>query len=84
MSSNKQIKIKKCFVEYCGNTTEAHPNKIFVSVPNDGKLKRSWFEAVRRNAPAKIFSKTSYYCCEDHFNVSRYRLQNFSTSLYLF
>lgn len=68
MSSHKYI--KKCFVDYCNNTSQIEPNKIFVSVPNEINLRKTWFEAVRKPVPPNISTKTSYFCCENHFDVS--------------
>lgn len=58
---------KWCFVPRCKNTAVNAPHKIFVCVPANYERKVLWFKAARRPFPK---SKTKFYCCEDHFNVS--------------
>lgn len=60
---------KWCFVPGCTNTSKNSPNKIFISVPKNLKRKKKWFAAARRDLK-DVSIKTSFYCCEDHFNVS--------------
>lgn len=57
---------KWCFVPGCKNTSK-NSNKKFVSVPMKEERRLKWFEAVGRKMYA---TKTVFFCCEDHFNVS--------------
>ena len=59
---------KWCFVPGCKSTSVSTPNKVFISVPQEYSRKRNWFKAARRDLPK---TKTCFYCCEDHFNVSK-------------
>lgn len=59
-------KYRWCFVPMCLNTQIKTPHKIFVQVPQDEKRRKLWFKAADKP------TKSCYYCCEDHFNVSRY------------
>uniref|UniRef100_A0A8D8WKF5 THAP-type domain-containing protein n=1 Tax=Cacopsylla melanoneura TaxID=428564 RepID=A0A8D8WKF5_9HEMI len=57
-----------CVVPQCTNTKRTTPDKIFVHVPRDRKIRKRWFVAMRRD---KFMSDLSTaYVCEDHFNVS--------------
>jgi len=51
----------------CPNTQIKTPHKIFVQVPAEEKRRELWFKAAHR---ADKPTKSCYYCCEDHFNVS--------------
>lgn len=55
-----------CIVPKCPSTKKRNPEKLFFSVPS-GKVRNKWSAVVRRT---KISLKGSYYCCEDHFDVS--------------
>ncbi|KAK5648111.1 hypothetical protein RI129_003003 [Pyrocoelia pectoralis] len=57
---------KWCFVPMCTNTTFTTPEKTFVTMPRDVKIRKMWFKAARRDY-AKITS-SDFYCCEDHFD----------------
>ena len=43
-------------------------NKIFVQVPAEEKRRKLWFKAAHR---ADEPTNSNYYCCQDHFNVSK-------------
>lgn len=58
---------KWCFVPRCRCTSATTPNKIFITVPQEFERREKWFKAVRRDIPK---SKSVFFCCEDHFNVS--------------
>lgn len=60
---------RSCFVPLCTNTTIRTPQKIFLFVPLDVKLRNKWFQAVRRPNPK---TTTYFFCCEDHFDVSNF------------
>lgn len=68
--SNKMNSRKRCFVPKCMNTSKSNSNKIFISVPTNITLRKKWFAAVHRNM-SEVSPKTSFHCCEDHFNVSQ-------------
>lgn len=58
---------KWCFVPGCKSTSVSTPHKVFITVPQIYTRKKSWFKAARRDMPK---SKSIFFCCEDHFNVS--------------
>lgn len=60
---------RSCFVPLCTNTTKATPDKMFLNVPQDVKRRNKWFQAVHRDNPQ---TKSIFFCCEDHFDVSIY------------
>ncbi|KAK5643721.1 hypothetical protein RI129_007566 [Pyrocoelia pectoralis] len=57
---------KWCFVPKCTSTTFITPEKTFVTMPRDVKIRKMWFKAARRDY-SKITS-SDFYCCEDHFD----------------
>ncbi|KAK5640629.1 hypothetical protein RI129_011440 [Pyrocoelia pectoralis] len=57
---------KWCFVPMCTNTTFTTPEKTFLTMPRDVKIRKMWFKAARRDY-SKITS-SDFYCCEDHFD----------------
>lgn len=58
---------KWCVVPLCKNTTARTPNKIFITVPREQDIRKKWLRAMKRE---DMSIKSTYYCCEDHFNVS--------------
>ncbi|KAK5650109.1 hypothetical protein RI129_001138 [Pyrocoelia pectoralis] len=58
---------KWCFVPMCTNTTFTTPEKTFLTMPRDVKIRKMWFKAARRDY-SKITS-SDFYCCEDHFDL---------------
>lgn len=66
---------KYCIVPQCKSTTKSTPNKVFVTVPKDTKMKDIWQQQMKR--VEKISSSSTKYCCEDHFDVTHFK--NFST-----
>ncbi len=66
-----------CFVPKCTNTTVKTPDKLFFSMPMDMKVRKKWFQLARREDPIGKINK--YYCCEDHFKVSRNIFYNIKT-----
>ncbi|KAK4884784.1 hypothetical protein RN001_001055 [Aquatica leii] len=56
-----------CFVPGCKNTSISASKKLFISVPQNHSRKMKWFRAARRDVPK---SKSTIFCCEDHFNVN--------------
>ena len=64
---SKQVFVKRCFVPMCDNNDKTNPDKIFFCLPKDLEMKKKWFKAARR---VDLPSKTIYFCCQDHFNVS--------------
>ncbi|KAK5645321.1 hypothetical protein RI129_006621 [Pyrocoelia pectoralis] len=63
---------KWCFVPMCTNTTFTTPEKTFLTMPRDVKIRKMWFKAARRDY-SKITS-SDFYCCEDHFDNEQLRL----------
>ncbi|KAJ8969113.1 hypothetical protein NQ314_001923 [Rhamnusium bicolor] len=60
---------KWCFVPGCKNTSVSAPNKKFLTIPQDYSRKIKWFEAAKRDVSK---SKSTFFCCEDHFNKTNY------------
>ncbi|KAK5643988.1 hypothetical protein RI129_007833 [Pyrocoelia pectoralis] len=58
---------KWCFVPMCTNTTFTIPEKTFLTMPRDVKIRQMWFKAARRDY-SKI-TCSDFYCCEDHFDA---------------
>ncbi|KAK5649657.1 hypothetical protein RI129_000686 [Pyrocoelia pectoralis] len=61
---------KWCFVPMCTNTTFTTPEKTFLTMRRDVKIRKMWFKAARRGY-SKITS-SDFYCCEDHFDDSAF------------
>ena len=57
-----------CFVPHCTASSFTTPNKRFLTVPRKMEVRRLWFKAARRHS--QEVSRSSLYCCQDHFNVS--------------
>lgn len=58
-----------CIVPCCTSSSIATPNKIFIHVPREPKMRKLWLQVSRRD-PKKVSKNTAIYCCEDHFDVS--------------
>ncbi|KAF2903970.1 hypothetical protein ILUMI_02205 [Ignelater luminosus] len=61
---------KWCVVPQCTNTSIKTPEKMFVSIPKNTKIRKKWLMLARRN-PKDIAASTNAFMCEDHFNVSK-------------
>ncbi|XP_046976292.1 uncharacterized protein LOC124542361 isoform X2 [Vanessa cardui] len=62
----RKTRVDVCFVPMCSSTSTKFPNKLFLTGPSDLKLRKKWFQAVKRS----MFSpKTIIRCCEDHFDL---------------
>ncbi|KAI5646810.1 THAP domain-containing protein [Phthorimaea operculella] len=59
---------KWCAVPKCTNTSIKTPEKLFVSVPKDVKVRRKWLQLARRD-PRHISRNTNAFFCEDHFDM---------------
>lgn len=59
-----------CFVPLCKNTAKNSPDKVFLFVPHNAKWRNLWFQLARRPDP----TKNNYFCYQDHFNVSDYKI----------
>ncbi|CAK1547286.1 unnamed protein product [Leptosia nina] len=57
-----------CSVPLCTNTSIKTPEKLFIFVPFDKKLRKKWLELARRDLKG-ILSTTQLYFCEDHFDL---------------
>ena len=60
------------FVPLCKTTSQNQPQKVFLQVPKDKKLKKKWFERSNRQYYVR---NSHFFCCEDHFDVSLYIFQ---------
>lgn len=58
-----------CAVPECKNTSVKTPDKLWMQVPTDINLRKTWFKVARRDLEL-LFKKTRLYFCEDHFDVS--------------
>lgn len=74
MTDSAQSYYKYCIVPLCTNTTANCRDKIFFSVPKDPSIRKTWTNAMKRDDKLnpKLSSKSSLWCCEDHFSVSRH------------
>ena len=61
---------KWCVVPQCTNTSIKTPEKLFVSVPRNNKMRKKWLQLASRN-PKDITENTNVFFCEDHFDVSK-------------
>jgi len=58
---------RTCFVPLCKSTTIKTLAKLFFYVLQDQNMRKKLFNsAYRTDEPGKW----SYFCCQDHFNVS--------------
>ena len=67
MEKSRATSYRCCFVPKCGNTSKKQPDKVFVCVPKDKKVKKKWFKVSNRLTKP---TDSNYFCCEDHFDVS--------------
>nr|XP_034194773.1 uncharacterized protein LOC117610999 [Osmia lignaria] len=75
---SKQQTYRWCFVPLCLSIQLKNPEKLFIQVPRNEKVRNLWFKAAHRTDQP---TNSNYYCCEDHFNLqedmenyTRYRL----------
>ncbi|XP_037963539.2 uncharacterized protein LOC119691085 [Plutella xylostella] len=75
MEKSKKEPYKYCIVPSCRNTTRSAPDKVFFCGPRDADQKRKWCKIMNRDM---VSPSTSFYCCEDHFNVEdmEYKMMN--------
>ena len=66
MTADKKY-ICRCLVPKRDNNSENYPTKLFVSVPENPERRKLWFSLARRS---DIPTKSNFYCCQDHLNVS--------------
>lgn len=62
-----------CIVPYCKNTSFRTPTKLFIVVPKQPEMRKTWIQLTGRD-PAEISSLSVIYICEDHFDVSYVKL----------
>lgn len=62
-----------CLVPECNNTSVKTPQKLWIQVPSDIKMRNTWLKLARRD-PKSLSTKARLYFCEDQFDVSmRYK-----------
>ncbi|XP_049795312.1 zinc finger and SCAN domain-containing protein 31-like isoform X1 [Schistocerca nitens] len=66
---------KWCMVSKCTNTSIKNPEKLFLCVPKNEKMRKIWLQLARRD-PNEIAVSTCVYFCEDHFDLER-DIENF-------
>lgn len=71
-NSDGKRNYKYCIVPECQSTTVNTPTKTFITVPRDLKMRRKWQQTMKREK--RLTTKSTYFVCEDHFNVSIYML----------
>ncbi|XP_044727581.1 uncharacterized protein LOC123291379 [Chrysoperla carnea] len=57
-----------CAVPECKNTSVKTPEKLWMQVPNDINMRKTWFKVARRDLEL-LFKKSRLYFCEDHFDL---------------
>ncbi|XP_047034147.1 uncharacterized protein LOC124640422 [Helicoverpa zea] len=57
-----------CGVPQCKNTSKTTPDKLFVYVPHNKKIRNKWLKLARRDSKA-ILPRVQLYFCEDHFDL---------------
>ena len=60
---------KWCVAPQCVNTSIKSPNKLFIYVPHNKKIRYQWLNLARRDPKAYELNSHVYFC-EDHFDVS--------------
>ncbi|KAJ8708159.1 hypothetical protein PYW08_010525 [Mythimna loreyi] len=68
MSSSGYSPYHWCLVSECKNTSVKTPEKLWIQVPTDLKMRNTWLKLARRD-PKSLSTKTKYYFCEDHFDL---------------
>ncbi|KAL1487867.1 hypothetical protein ABEB36_015517 [Hypothenemus hampei] len=61
---------KWCAVPQCENTSIKTPEKLFVNVPRQSKMRKKWLQMAGRD-PKDVKSNSHIYFCEDHFNIAK-------------
>lgn len=72
---------KYCVVPKCKSTSSSTPDKLFFHVPTDKKARKKWCSVMKRDP---LSSKSTHYCCEDHFDVSTIPTLYLILDVYLF
>lgn len=77
LSDSAMPRKKVCIVPSCGNNSVNCPDKLFIRFPKDLHSRQRWWLATK----AKGYFKESGYlhCCEDHFDVSKWKTISPST-----
>ncbi|KAK5650115.1 hypothetical protein RI129_001144 [Pyrocoelia pectoralis] len=57
-----------CAVPQCNNTSIKTPNKLFIHVPKNKKVRNTWLNLSRRDRTS-VSSNSVIYFCEDHFDL---------------
>ncbi|KAG6453428.1 hypothetical protein O3G_MSEX008145 [Manduca sexta] len=60
---------QRCMVPHCINTSVTTPKKIFINVPRNAELRRSWLRLAGRHDASQISTSSPIYFCEDHFDL---------------
>ncbi|XP_057661500.1 uncharacterized protein LOC130897031 [Diorhabda carinulata] len=60
---------KYCIVPQCKSTTIKTPDKLFIYVPNNKKIRRMWLKMARRKDALTLSTNSTIYFCEDHFDL---------------
>ncbi|KAG5892194.1 hypothetical protein JTB14_012930 [Gonioctena quinquepunctata] len=72
LNSSSMENYKFCLVPRCYSSSDQHPDKIFVSLPNATsklrKRRKSWLLAIGRDEN-DISNEYGGFVCEDHFNL---------------
>ncbi|XP_073966293.1 uncharacterized protein [Choristoneura fumiferana] len=60
---------KYCIVPECKNTTLKTPDKLFIYVPNNKKVRKQWLTLAGRSDADDLSTVSRMYFCEDHFDL---------------
>lgn len=76
---NKKPSYKYCIVPCCTSSTSNTSEKLFFHVPKDPVKRKAWTYAMKRDEKLneELSSKSTLWCCEDHFSVSKYLFNSF-------
>ncbi|XP_044728314.1 uncharacterized protein LOC123291917 [Chrysoperla carnea] len=57
-----------CVASSCTNNSIKTPEKLFIKVPDDIKMRNVWLELAKRET---LSTKSRLFLCEDHFNLEQ-------------
>ncbi|KAL0882265.1 hypothetical protein ABMA27_000796 [Loxostege sticticalis] len=57
-----------CIVQECKNTSIKTPGKLWITVPSETIIRKTWLRLAQRD-PESLLTVTQIYFCEDHFDT---------------
>ena len=79
-SKTKRPLNKYCIVPYCENTERNAQDILFLSLPKSCNRRTNWLLAMGRD-PDSLSPKSTFYVCEDHFNVINFKFNCICTRI---